>query len=197
MSNPSNNEEEYLYATSTIKNPINTDTQYLKLLDMALSVFNVYFFINKNDLSILYAFFLLIIQINSMTREQENISDTTSSIGEVDDVYNEIMYHVLGQFLVTKDNKNIATVLDELTTELKIFRKTFTKEITSVSEILKSMTIMENEHTIESTPPVSSEPHPTPIFSSEQESFQPLLPVSSLEQESSQSLPPVSSAEDS
>jgi hypothetical protein len=50
---PSNNDAEYLYAMSTIKNPMNTETQYLKLLDMALSVFNVYFFINKNDLSIL------------------------------------------------------------------------------------------------------------------------------------------------
>jgi hypothetical protein len=142
-----------------------------------------------------------------MAREQENISDNSSSIGEVDDVYNEIMYHVLGQFLITKDNKNIATVLDELTSELKIFRKTFSKDITSVSEILKSMTVMENEneHNEGSTLPVSSESQPT--SSSEQGSSQLVPPVtqifsepqptSSSEQGSSQPLPPVSSAEDS
>jgi hypothetical protein len=49
-------------------------------------------------------------------------SDTNSSINNVDDIYNEIMYHVLGQFLVTKDNKNIATVLEDLTNELKNIR---------------------------------------------------------------------------
>lgn len=141
-----------------------------------------------------------------MTREQENVSDNASSIGEVDDVYNEIMYHVLGQFLVTKDNKNIATVLDELTTELKIFRKTFSKDITVVSETLKSMTVMENEHSVVSTLPVSSESQPT--SSSEQGSFQLVPPMTQIFSESqqisceptqisSQPLPPVSSAEDS
>lgn len=55
------------------------------------------------------------------------MSDISSSIEGVDDIYNEIMYHVLGQFLVTKDNKNIATVLDDLTSELKAIRKLLSK----------------------------------------------------------------------
>ena len=104
-----------------------------------------------------------------MSREQETMSDTSSSIAGVDDVYNEIMYHVLGQFLVTKDNKNIATVLDELTTELKIFRKTFSKDITAVTETLKSMAVMENidnDNDDSPTLPVSSE-LPTPVSSSQ------------------------------
>jgi chaperonin cofactor prefoldin len=122
-----------------------------------------------------------------MSREQETMSDTSSSIADVDDVYNEIMYHVLGQFLVTKDNKNIATVLDELTTELKIFRKTFSKDITAVTETLKSMAVMENNENDDSpTLPVSSElPTPvsssqTPIFSQQKELSLPTM-VSSVE----------------
>ena len=70
-------------------------------------------------------------------RDQETMSDMSSSIEGVDDVYNEIMYHVLGQFLVTKDNKNIATVLDDLTTELRTFRKTLSKEISTLSDNIK------------------------------------------------------------
>lgn len=127
-----------------------------------------------------------------MSREQETMSDTSSSIAGVDDVYNEIMYHVLGQFLVTKDNKNIATVLDELTSELKIFRKTFSKDITAVTETLKSMAVMENDDS--PTLPVSSElPLPTPVSSSQQ------LPTStSSSQQKEVSLPrTVSSVEDS
>lgn len=72
-------------------------------------------------------------------RDQETMSDMSSSIEGVDDVYNEIMYHVLGQFLVTKDNKNIATVLDDLTTELRTFRKTLSKEINTLSDNIKSL----------------------------------------------------------
>jgi len=43
----------------------------------------------------------------------------SESIVAADDIYNEILYHVLGQFLVTKNNNNIATVLEELVTEIK------------------------------------------------------------------------------
>lgn len=131
-----------------------------------------------------------------MSREQETMSDTSSSIAGVDDVYNEIMYHVLGQFLVTKDNKNIATVLDELTTELKIFRKTFSKDITAVTETLKSMAVMENiDNDSSPTLPVSSE-LPTPVSSSQSEPTS--LPTLVFSQQQAASLPTmVSSVEDS
>jgi len=131
-----------------------------------------------------------------MSREQETMSDTSSSIAGVDDVYNEIMYHVLGQFLVTKDNKNIATVLDELTTELKIFRKTFSKDITAVTETLKSMAVMENiDNDSSPTLPVSSE-LPTPVSSSQSEPTS--LPTLVFSQQQAVSLPTmVSSVEDS
>jgi len=131
-----------------------------------------------------------------MSREQETMSDTSSSIAGVDDVYNEIMYHVLGQFLVTKDNKNIATVLDELTSELKIFRKTFSKDITAVTETLKSMAVMENiDNDSSPTLPVSSE-LPTPVSSSQSEPTS--LPTLVFSQQQAASLPTmVSSVEDS
>ena len=131
-----------------------------------------------------------------MSREQETMSDTSSSIAGVDEVYNEIMYHVLGQFLVTKDNKNIATVLDELTTELKIFRKTFSKDITAVTETLKSMAVMENiDNDSSPTLPVSSE-LPTPVSSSQSEPTS--LPTLVFSQQQAASLPTmVSSVEDS
>jgi chaperonin cofactor prefoldin len=69
----------------------------------------------------------------------DNTSDSGSSIEGVDEIYNEIMYHVLGQFLVTKDNKNIATVLSELTSELKTFRKTMSRDVEHLSNILTNL----------------------------------------------------------
>ena len=78
----------------------------------------------------------------------EIMSDISSSIEDVDDIYNEIMYHVLGQFLVTKDNKNIATVLDELTGEIKTFRKTLSKDINSLSTLLKTITINNQQNNV-------------------------------------------------
>ena len=78
----------------------------------------------------------------------EIMSDISSSIEDVDDIYNEIMYHVLGQFLVTKDNKNIATVLDELTGEIKTFRKTLSKDINSLSTLLKTITINNKQNNV-------------------------------------------------
>lgn len=71
----------------------------------------------------------------------EVMSDISSSIEGVDDIYNEIMYHVLGQFLVTKNNKNIATVLDELTTEIKTLRKSISRDVQNLSNILKTVTV--------------------------------------------------------
>ena len=81
----------------------------------------------------------------------EVMSDISSSIEGVDDIYNEIMYHVLGQFLVTKDNKNIATVLDELTGEIKSFRKTLSKDIQSLSSLLKTATLSHDQNNLINT----------------------------------------------
>lgn len=81
----------------------------------------------------------------------EIMSDISSSIEDVDDIYNEIMYHVLGQFLVTKDNKNIATVLDELTGEIKSFRKSLSKDIQSLSSLLKTATLSHDQNNLINT----------------------------------------------
>jgi len=75
-----------------------------------------------------------------MSGQAESMSDTASSIEAVDDIYNEIMYHVLGQFLVTKNNKNIATVLEDLTTEMKLIRH----EIGDLSKNLKQLSFVES-----------------------------------------------------
>jgi hypothetical protein len=56
------------------------------------------------------------------------------------ELYNEPMYHILGQFLVTKDNKNIATTLDELTNEMKTIREL-------LSELVKNLSL-KNESVI-------------------------------------------------
>ena len=71
------------------------------------------------------------------------MTDTGSNadIEAVDDVYNEIMYHVLGQFLVTKDNKNVATIFEELVNEFKN-----TQEIKStLQELTQEIKTMNNE----------------------------------------------------
>jgi hypothetical protein len=59
------------------------------------------------------------------------------------ELYNEPMYHILGQFLVTKDNKNIATTLDELTNEMKTIR-------VLLSELVKNLSL-KNESVISSS----------------------------------------------
>ena len=75
-----------------------------------------------------------------MSGQADNMSDAASSIEAVDDIYNEIMYHVLGQFLVTKNNKNIATVLEDLTSEMKLIRH----EIGDLSKNLKQLTFIDS-----------------------------------------------------
>ena len=97
-----------------------------------------------------------------MQQSNDNASDSDSSIQGVDDIYNEIMYHVLGQFLITKDNKNIATVLSELTAELKTFRKTISKDLEQLSQNLKGLGII-NENVIhEESQIISSVASPSP-----------------------------------
>jgi hypothetical protein len=71
------------------------------------------------------------------------MTDTGSNaeIEAVDDIYNEIMYHVLGQFLVTKDNKNVATIFQELVNEFKN-----TQEIkNTLQELTHEIKTMNNE----------------------------------------------------
>lgn len=41
-------------------------------------------------------------------------------------VLEEPMYHVLNQFFITDEGKNIATILDELVTELRDIKKKLT-----------------------------------------------------------------------
>ena len=89
------------------------------------------------------------------------MTDTGSNadIEAVDDVYNEIMYHVLGQFLVTKDNKNIATIFEELvnefknTLEIKNTLQELTQEIKTMNREIRdiknfySNAVLSNTHT--------------------------------------------------
>lgn len=84
-----------------------------------------------------------------MSGPVDNMSDSASSIEAVDDIYNEIMYHVLGQFLVTKNNKNIATVLEDLTSEIKLIRH----EIGDLSKNLKQLTFVESSFVEDSEKP--------------------------------------------
>jgi hypothetical protein len=52
--------------------------------------------------------------ISSLTEDEERIAEV---------IANDRMYYVLAQFLETDDNKNIATVLGEIATELKLLRQ--------------------------------------------------------------------------
>lgn len=52
-----------------------------------------------------------------------NHSDTESISEQIQDVVlDEPMFYILTQFLETKDGKNIATVLDDIRTELQALR---------------------------------------------------------------------------
>lgn len=57
------------------------------------------------------------------------MSDTSDSEQINDIVLDEPMFYILTQFLETKEGKNIATVLDELTTELKELRLMLTTSL--------------------------------------------------------------------
>ena len=50
------------------------------------------------------------------------MSDSSDEEHINDIILDEPMFYILTQFLETKDGKNIATILDELTTELRAFR---------------------------------------------------------------------------
>jgi hypothetical protein len=52
------------------------------------------------------------------------MSDSSSDDGKIEDILlDEPMFYILTQFLETKSGKNIATVLEELTSELKAVRQ--------------------------------------------------------------------------
>ena len=53
------------------------------------------------------------------------MSDSSDEEHINDIILDEPMFYILTQFLETKDGKNIATVLEELTAELKAFRLMF------------------------------------------------------------------------
>lgn len=63
-----------------------------------------------------------------------NHSDTESVSEQIQDVVlDEPMFYILTQFLETKDGKNIATVLDELKTELHALRVMLSSSLASKS----------------------------------------------------------------
>jgi len=55
--------------------------------------------------------------------EEEDIEDVED---DDDIIASEPLYHVLAEFLLTPDNKNIATVLSDICKELKLIRETLT-----------------------------------------------------------------------
>lgn len=55
--------------------------------------------------------------------EEEDIEDVED---DDDIIASEPLYHVLAEFLLTSDNKNIATVLSDICKELKLIRETLT-----------------------------------------------------------------------
>lgn len=59
--------------------------------------------------------------------EEEDVEDVEDDEEDDDDIIaSEPLYHVLAEFLLTPDNKNIATVLSDICKELKLIRKTLT-----------------------------------------------------------------------
>jgi len=74
--------------------------------------------------------------MDSRITDYENTSVIDSS-NDGDELYNEPMYQILGQFLVTKDNKNIATVIDEFTNEIK----TISKILETISLNIKALSL--------------------------------------------------------
>lgn len=61
------------------------------------------------------------------------MSDTSDSEQINDIVLDEPMFYILTQFLETKDGKNITTVLEELTSELRALRIMLTSSLKNSS----------------------------------------------------------------
>jgi len=61
------------------------------------------------------------------------MSDSSDEEHINDIILDEPMFYILTQFLETKDGKNIATILNELTTELKALRIMFQASSSSKS----------------------------------------------------------------
>lgn len=61
------------------------------------------------------------------------MSDTSDDENIQDILLDEPMYYILTQFLETKSGKNIATVMEELTAELKALRVTISAALSSGS----------------------------------------------------------------
>lgn len=57
-------------------------------------------------------------QLSSLSDDEDRIADM---------VANERMYYVLSQFLETEDNRNIATILQDLVNEIRALRELFGK----------------------------------------------------------------------
>uniref|UniRef100_A0A6C0KXJ2 Uncharacterized protein n=1 Tax=viral metagenome TaxID=1070528 RepID=A0A6C0KXJ2_9ZZZZ len=61
--------------------------------------------------------------VDSDSDEEEDVEEDAS---DDDIIASEPLYHVLAEFLLTSDNKNIATVLSDICKELKLIRETLT-----------------------------------------------------------------------
>ena len=70
------------------------------------------------------------------------MSETSDSEQVNDIVLDEPMFYILTQFLETKDGKNIATILDELTNEIRMLRKALIPKLSTMddSSIVESNT---------------------------------------------------------
>lgn len=65
------------------------------------------------------------------------MSDTTDDDRVNDIILDEPIYYILTQFLETKEGKNIATILEELTAELRALRLRSSSSSTSSSPLLQ------------------------------------------------------------
>jgi len=97
-----------------------------------------------------------------VSKDYEKDTDSVSNVNssdDGDDIYNETMYHVLGQFLVNQDSKNVATVLSELTNEMMNIRLVLS-DISQNLKVLADKTTSLVVETSSSSEEKSSPPDP-------------------------------------
>jgi hypothetical protein len=71
----------------------------------------------------------------TLSLSSESLSEDNDNVIKIEDlIETEPMYHVLAEFLETKDNKNIATVLQEICEQLKQINLTISSLRTSSSQ---------------------------------------------------------------
>lgn len=70
--------------------------------------------------------------------------DSNSSTGEssTDNLENEPMYHILMQYLITEDGRNIAVCVDELTKEMRDIKIIFGKMASMMKHMLQTKAVV-------------------------------------------------------